>query len=233
MTLPQFPKQDSAFSRRDPPEVCKNHPPKENRGRRECRVPNAPAASRANEKSTRDSHHRFTGTTRHSPRNGFTAYFALSSVTTLFDTVAGASYRRLDANDWGVGTTRLGRPRQHHSSRALPASTASRPAFVTIAIRPSCRNETVRISELIWVKGKQKYFCKRGLTRFLKIRSDLPVGLICHSRMQKFDLPWRQISKQQDVPATAVSIIVAIRLPCRRCSPNGFTRSPERHTEGR
>jgi hypothetical protein len=26
---------------------------------------------------------------------------------------------------------------------------------------------------------------------------------------------------------------VAIRLPCRRCSPNGLTRSPERHTEGR
>jgi hypothetical protein len=29
------------------------------------------------------------------------------------------------------------------------------------------------------------------------------------------------------------TIIVAIRLPCRRCSPNGFTRSLERHTEGR
>src|ERR1700720_4208555 len=29
------------------------------------------------------------------------------------------------------------------------------------------------------------------------------------------------------------AIIVAIRLPCWRCSPNGFTRSPERHTEGR
>jgi hypothetical protein len=28
-------------------------------------------------------------------------------------------------------------------------------------------------------------------------------------------------------------IIVAIRLPCRRCSSNGFTRSPERHIEGR
>ena len=29
------------------------------------------------------------------------------------------------------------------------------------------------------------------------------------------------------------AIIVAIRLPCRRCSPNGFSRSPERHKEGR
>src|SRR6266481_1107525 len=122
------------------------------------------------------SHHGHTGTTRHSPRNGFTAYFALSPVTTLFDTVACASYRRLDANDWGVRTTRLHRPQQHSSSSALPASTASRPAFVTIAIRPSVWDETGRISELIWVGRKQKYFCKRGLTRLRKIRSDLPVG---------------------------------------------------------
>src|SRR6266480_4144235 len=121
------------------------------------------------------------GFTRHSPRNGFTAYFALSSVTTLFDTVACASYRRLDANDWGVRTTRLHRPRQHISSSVPPASTASRPAFVTIAIRPSVWDETVRISELIWVRKKQKYFCKRGLTRLRKIRSDLPVGQFSRS----------------------------------------------------
>src|SRR5436190_23776146 len=62
-----------------------------------------------NKTSIRDSHHGHTGTTRHSPRNGFTAYFALSPVTTLFDTVACASSRRLDANDWGVRTTRLRR----------------------------------------------------------------------------------------------------------------------------
>src|SRR6266404_636039 len=62
-----------------------------------------------NKTSIRVSHHGHTGTTRHSPRNGFTAYFALSSVTTLFDTVACASSHRLDAKDWGVGTTRLGR----------------------------------------------------------------------------------------------------------------------------
>jgi hypothetical protein len=35
--------------------------------------------------------------------------------------------------------------------------------------------------QLIWVGRKQKYFCKRGLTRFLKIRSDLPVGQFSHS----------------------------------------------------
>ncbi len=93
-------------------------------------------ASHAMKKAYEHSHHGHTGTTRHSPRNGFTAYFALSSVTTLFDTVACASYRRLDANDWGVRTTRLRRPRQHHSSSALPASTASSPALMTLRNAP-------------------------------------------------------------------------------------------------
>src|SRR5467141_1835114 len=107
--------------------------PRENRGRRECRARNAPAASHAMKKAYEHSHHGHTGTTRHSPRNGFTAYFALSSVTTLFDTVACASYRKLDANDWGVGTTRLRRTRRHHSSSAPTASTASGPTLVTCA----------------------------------------------------------------------------------------------------
>src|SRR6266566_7395783 len=114
-----------------------------------------------NKTSIRVSHHGHTGTTRHSPRNGFTAYFALSSVTTLFDTVACASSHRLDANDWGVGTTRLRRTRQHHSSRALPASTASRSTLMTCAT-PLLSERDLGINELIWVKGKQKYFCKRG-----------------------------------------------------------------------
>src|SRR6266403_5497192 len=77
--------------------LLKNIPPPEIRGRRECRARNAPAASHAMKKSIRVSHHGHTETTRHSPRNGFTAYFALSSVTTLFDTVACASSHRLDA----------------------------------------------------------------------------------------------------------------------------------------
>jgi hypothetical protein len=53
------------------------------RGRGECRVPDAPAASRV-EKNTRVSHHRSTGITRHSLRNGFTAYIVLSPATNSF-----------------------------------------------------------------------------------------------------------------------------------------------------
>src|SRR5258708_20005538 len=51
--------------------------------------------------------------------------------------------------------------------------------------------------QLIWVSRKQEYFLFRGLTPFLKIRSDLPVGLICRIPMPGFDLPWRQIGKRR------------------------------------
>jgi hypothetical protein len=56
----------------------------DNRGRRESRVSDAPAASCAKVESTRVSHHRLTGSVRLSLRNGFTAYFVLSPVTGLF-----------------------------------------------------------------------------------------------------------------------------------------------------
>jgi hypothetical protein len=52
------------------------------RGRRECRAPAAPAASRAKVESTRVSHHGHTGLARHSPRNGFNG-FLLSPVIGL------------------------------------------------------------------------------------------------------------------------------------------------------
>lgn len=62
---------------------------------------------------------------------------------------------------------------------------------------------------------------------------------------QKTVAKWKQRETVADLPtgpkeakSTVLSIeeeaiIVAIRLPGRRYSPNGFTRSPERHTEGR
>jgi hypothetical protein len=53
------------------------------RGRRECRALNAPAASRAKIKSTRASHHRFTGFTGIPCASGFTAYSELSPVIGL------------------------------------------------------------------------------------------------------------------------------------------------------
>src|SRR5207247_2312924 len=77
-------KCDSAISRRVSPEVCKFVGPLQNRGRRESRVPTAPAVSCA--KRTVIDAHEHTGsaeTARPSPRNGFTAYFVLSPVSGL------------------------------------------------------------------------------------------------------------------------------------------------------
>src|ERR1019366_974662 len=108
-------------------EVCHPFPPSETRGRGECRVPSAPAASCAEvlvEMHT-SVHSEVTGIIRHSRTQWFTAYSALSLATGL-----SCHHRR------GVRTTRFCRPRQVLSSSAPSASTASRPAFVTIANAP-------------------------------------------------------------------------------------------------
>src|SRR5881396_1652870 len=74
-----------AISRRDFARAIMNSSPSQTRGRRESRVPTAPAVSCA--KRTVIDAHEHTGsaeTARPSPRNGFTAYFALSPVSGLF-----------------------------------------------------------------------------------------------------------------------------------------------------
>jgi hypothetical protein len=143
---------------------------------------------------------------RHSPRNGFTVSFVLSSATNSschrhprIKVLSARSGRRASANltpATGARTTRLRRTQhlisakgfdgpsavrlraiRQLTSRVDPpchpltspdaaASTASRPTSVTIASRPSCRNRTAQLSELIWVRSEGRYFCKRGWTGF-------------------------------------------------------------------
>src|SRR5882757_5235561 len=79
----------------------------------------------------------------------------------------------------GVRTTHLCRTLSRRSLSALPASTAPRPTFVTIMIRPSDRDGMATDMPLFRPSGKAKYFLFWGLTRFLTIRSDLPVELLC------------------------------------------------------
>src|SRR5882672_7319027 len=73
-TAALFRRHTFAFSRRDTPGLlCE--PPSKNRGRRESRVPAAPAASRAKLSEAHErSHHRFTEFNRLSPRNGFNGF---------------------------------------------------------------------------------------------------------------------------------------------------------------
>src|SRR5947207_1891503 len=132
------------------PRFCKNVRPSENQ-----RAQGMPGAQCARslvckiKQAYEHSHHGHTGTTRHSPRNGFTAYFALSSVTTLFDTVACASSHRLDANDWGVGTTRLRRTQADRVRLARCRVHRIPPRVDDDREPPLHWDETVRISELI------------------------------------------------------------------------------------
>ena len=77
----------STFSRRHASEVLPDVCPSEDRGRRESRVSDAPAAACAS-KSTRVSNHRFTGIIRPSLRNGFNGFLrALPGDEFLFVTV--------------------------------------------------------------------------------------------------------------------------------------------------
>jgi len=121
------------------------------------------------------SHHGHTGITRHSPRNGFTAYFALSpAIGLVCHRRLARLLARLDAGVEASEPHDFAVRKSAPSSLAPPASTASRPASVTIASAP-LRDETARISELIWVRREQKYFCKWGWTGKLANTTDLPV----------------------------------------------------------
>ena len=115
---------------------CINICPSEIRGRRESRVPNAPAASRAKVESTRVSHYRFTGNAPAFPAQWFTAYSVLSPVTGSFATVACASYRRLDASVGTSGPHDFAVRFRQRPSCVAKASTASRPALMTLRNAP-------------------------------------------------------------------------------------------------
>jgi len=115
--------------------------------------------------STRVSHHGHTGKHPASPRNGFNGLYRalLGDRACLPPSLSGMTSANL--------TPASGR-RDHTSlpSASVPfvigtsTSTASRPASVTIAKRPSDRDGMAAISEVIWVWRKQKYFCRRGWT---------------------------------------------------------------------
>jgi hypothetical protein len=118
-------KHTSAFPRLAAPELCENLPP--------MRAWGMPGAQRTRslackmEINTRVSHHRFAEITRHSrTRVVLTVSFVLSPVTGLVATVLRGKPPRTRHQRRGVGTTRLRRPHQRRSSKALPASTASR-----------------------------------------------------------------------------------------------------------
>src|SRR6185437_8032581 len=130
-----------AFSRRTTPELSRYRPPSLVEGAGNTGRSMRPQPCVRSKKAHKRSHHGHTGNTRHSPRNGFNGFlrslpgdraFLPPSPARLpehrcrLDTSVGVSERY----DFAVRIKR-------HSSKGASASIASRPAFVTIASRPS------------------------------------------------------------------------------------------------
>jgi hypothetical protein len=147
-------KYDSAISRRQVPEFCFSVLPSSYRGRSapprgEQGMPgaDAPAAARGVIGSTRVSHHGHTGITRHSPRNGFNSLFRALPGDRAFlpPSPAEVAFRRLDASVGASGPHDFAVRSQHRPSSAPPASTASRPTFLTLRNAPLSRTGRRRI----------------------------------------------------------------------------------------
>ena len=149
------------------PKFAINLPDPPIRGSRECRVRAAPAVSRAiGNKEKRTRAYRFSGSNPAFPAQWFYGLFrALPGDRALLPP---SPLRSLLLRNLTPASGR-----QDHTS--LPsastpfvigasASTASRPASVTIANRPFVGRDGEGY-RLIWVFGKSEYFFKRGWTR--------------------------------------------------------------------
>ena len=137
------------------------------RGSRECRALGAPAASCA-KKSTRVRNHGHAGITRHSPRNGFNGFLRALPGDRAF--LSPSSPRSLLLKNLTPASGR-----QNHTTSpsakpsafvsALLASTASRPAFVTIASRPSVGRDGEGYAGDLGQRRSGKFF-EMGLDRW-------------------------------------------------------------------
>src|SRR4051812_24950291 len=120
-----------------------------------------------NKKARRVSHHRFTGITRRFPRNGFNGFLRalpsdrallpLSFVARLTNLMPASGHQDHTTSPSAASIVRL---------IDTAASTASRPAFVTIAKRPSSPGQDAPSIHLIWVSEKAKYFLRGDWTGY-------------------------------------------------------------------
>ena len=151
--------------------------PQKDRGRRESRVPNAPIASRASEKSTRASHHRFIRIIRLSPRDGFIGFLrALPKTSSAGLTPASG--------------------RQDHTSSPHASRRSSVDTIRVHRIPPRVRDDREpplsvgrdgRIDKAVSTKRRSEIFFEGGLDNGLaRRRSDLPVGQIKLAALQSF-----------------------------------------------
>jgi hypothetical protein len=162
-----------AISRRGAPEFCLNVPPSEIRGRRESRVPVAPAAACAVVESTRVSHHGFAGITRPSLRNGFNSLFRAlpGDRACLPPSPRGVASAKLDASVGASGPHDFAVRKATLSSGAPPASTASRLDVRDDRETPLCAGrDGERYAGDLGQKGME-IFLQRGLDRQITFRT--------------------------------------------------------------
>jgi hypothetical protein len=180
------------------------------RGRRECRTLGASAAACAVVESTRVSHHGHAGNVRHSPRNGFNGFLrALPGDRALLSPSPADTFRKLDAGVEASGPHDFAVREVALSSLAPPASTASRPASVTIASAP-LGDGMARDIEVIWAKGEGEYFWRRDWTAGIKL-----------NRFNKFRRARRPGWGQTGRNATSQARMKRFRMLSFRGSPNG------------
>jgi hypothetical protein len=135
-------RQTSAISRREAPEAVQEPCPSKNRGRRESRVPAAPAASCALVVWHTSIHHRSTGTPGLPCAMVLTAYFALSSVTGL------SCHRRLadygaSRPGWADASPQDLTPasgRQDHTTSPSAANISRQHAVLSLTGKPALRS---------------------------------------------------------------------------------------------
>ena len=160
--------QGRSFPRCSAPELSeKILPPSKGRG--ECRVPNAPAASRANEKSTRVSPPRARQSSPAFPHaNGFNDLWrALPGESGFLATVPSAMrkhFRRVDASVEASGPHAFAVREPVVVSRRAYVHRIPAQRFVTTAKRPLLRAGTREFVEMICPTAKGKYFWKKGWT---------------------------------------------------------------------
>jgi hypothetical protein len=143
------------------PSRAVNLVPQRDRGRRECRMPIAPAASRAKiKKHTSVVTTGPDGFNRHSLRNGFNVYFVISPVNRAY--LSPSLARRvgpLGSTSPSANLMPASRHQDHTTSPSALVSFASRhyrvhriprPTSVTMAKRPSCGHWMRGILPVIW-----------------------------------------------------------------------------------
>jgi hypothetical protein len=149
----------------------------ESRGRRECRMPNAPAASRASEKSTRARHHRYAEPFRHSLHDGFNGFLRVLPGDRAFlspSSLRSVSSQKLDTSVGVPGRHDFAVRLQVRSSSALEASIASRTNVRDDAYAPLVGRDG-RIDRTASSKRPREKFCEKTLDTNLR---GVPVGQI-------------------------------------------------------